>query len=179
MRLPTRIQCLALIGASLLPLASAVPALALSVSVGGSHYDVFYTTTSHTSNPDLFGATPPGQMPWWGDASLASTFAAEVFDQLGLDLFQTGYGAVFAYAYNAAGLGEINGIVQNTSDINDQLDFDASSPLAASAMYPYAYAALSTSVPSPLPLLGAAAAVGWARKIRRRATTLQTCGAQG
>jgi hypothetical protein len=158
----------AVVGALLLPLASAIPAQALSVNVGSMSYDVSFTTTSQNLSSALFAATAPGQMPWWGDPGLASTFAAQVYDQLGLNLYQAGYGAVFAYDYNPAALGEVYGIVQNTSDTSDQLDLDSTSPLTAANPYPYAIAApaSTTAVPAPLPLLGATAAFGWARRLR-------------
>jgi hypothetical protein len=158
----------AVVGALLLQLVSAIPAQAVSVNVGSTSYDVSFTTTSRNLSSALFAATAPGQMPWWGDAGLASTFAAQVYEQLGLNLYQAGYGAVFAYDYNPAGFGEVYGIVQNTFDTSDQLDLDSTSPLAAANAYPYAIAAAAstTAVPAPVPLLGAAAAFGWARRLR-------------
>ena len=158
----------AVFGALLLPLASAIPAQAVSVNVGSTSYDVSFITISQNLSPALFAASAPGQMPWWGDPGLASTFAAQVYDQLGFNLYQAGYGAVFAYNYNTAGLGEVYGIVQNTLDTSDQLDLDSTSPLAAANPYPYAIAAAAstTAVPAPLPLLGATAAFGWARRLR-------------
>jgi hypothetical protein len=91
-----------------------------------------------------------------------------VYDQLGLNLYQAGYGAVFAYDYNTTGLGEVYGIVQDTSNISSQLDLDSTFPLLAANSYPYAIAAATTTtaVPAPLPLLGATAAFGWARRFR-------------
>lgn len=170
MSLPFRHLCGTVVGALLLPLASAIPAQAVSVIVSGTSYDVSYTTTSHNLSSTLFAATAPGQMPWWGDPVLASTFAAQVYDQLGLNLYQADYGAVFAYDYNPAGSGEVYGIVQNTSDTSDQLNLDSTSPLAAANSYPYAIAApaSTTAVPAPVPLLGATAAFGWARRMRKR-----------
>jgi len=167
----SRVQLLALLSSSLLPLVSANPANALAINIGGVNYDVFYASTSYNASPDLFSATPPGQMPWWGDAGLASDFAAEVFDQLGQDLFQKGFGAVFAHSFSPAGLGSVNGIVQNTTDLNDQLDLDSTAPLASSSFFSYAYASSSTPptrVPAPLPLLGVAAAFTWGRRIRKK-----------
>jgi hypothetical protein len=158
----------AVVGALLLPLASAIPAQAVLVNVGSTFYDVSYTTTPQNLSSALFAATAPGQMPWWGDPVLASTFAAQVYDQLGLNLYQAGYGAVFAYDYNTTGLGEVYGIVQDTSNISSQLDLDSTFPLLAANSYPYAIAAATTTtaVPAPLPLLGATAAFGWARRLR-------------
>jgi hypothetical protein len=158
----TRIQVLAIAAAALLPLASPLAAQAVSINVGGTDYEVFYISTSYNDKPDLFGAASPGQMPWWGSTDLAYEFGLAMYDQLGEDVYQAGYGPVFAYAYNSAGFDEVYGRAQNTLDIDEQLDL----PLAASAIHPYAYARANTPVPAPMPLFGAAAAFGWARRLR-------------
>jgi hypothetical protein len=151
----------------LLPLSSPLAAQAVTVKLRGTDYEVFFTPTSYNANPDLFGAAPAGQMPWWGNVSLASLFAAEVYDRLGENVYQTSFGPVFAYGYSPAGSGEVYALAQNTLDINDQLDLGSSSPLAANVMHPYAYARANTPVPAPMPLFGAAAAFGWARRLRK------------
>jgi hypothetical protein len=161
-----RIHVLAFVGASLLPLATPLAAQAVTINVSGTDYEVFYTSTSYNTSPNLFGAASPGQMPWWGNPALASAFALEVYNQLGEDAYQTSYGPIFAFAYSPAGSGEVYGLAQNTLDINDQLDLGSSSPLAANVMHPYAYARANTPVPAPMPLFGAAAAFGWARRLR-------------
>ena len=164
----TRIHLLAFVGASLLPLASPLAAQAVSINVGGTDYEVFYTTTSYNANPDLFGAASPGRMPWWGNMGLASLFAAELYDKLGEDVYQPDYGPVFAYGYNPANPGYVYALAQNTLDLSDQLNLDSSNPLEAglSLPYAYAYARANTPVPAPMPLFGAAAAFGWARRLR-------------
>ena len=162
----TRIHVLAFIGASLLPLASPLAAQAVTINVSGTDYEVFYTSTSYNANPDLFGAASPGRMPWWGSAALAYDFGLAVYDQLGEDVYPGGYGPVFAYDYNSAGSDEVYGVVQNTQDTNEQLNLDSSAPLLANVMHPYAYARANTPVPAPMPLFGAAAAFGWARRLR-------------
>jgi hypothetical protein len=161
-----RVHALAFIGASLLPLTSPLASEALTINVSGADYEVYFTTTSYSANPDLFGSAPPGQMPWWGNATLASVFAAEVYNQLGENLYQTSYGAVFAHTYSPTGSGEVYGFAQNTMDINDMLDLGVANSLAASILHPYAYARANTPVPAPLPLFGAAAAFGCARRLR-------------
>jgi hypothetical protein len=165
MTISTRIKVLAFAGASILPLCP-LAAQAAAVNVGGTNYEVFFTSVSYNGNTDLFGAAPAGQMPWWGNVGLASAFASEVYDQVGENVYQGGYGPVFAYQYNLAGAGEVYGLAQNTLDINDQLDLGSATPLAASMTYPYAYAVANTPVPAPMPLFGAAAAFGWARRLR-------------
>jgi hypothetical protein len=162
----TRIHVLAFVGASLLPLASPLDAQAVAINVSGIDYEVFYASTSYNANPDLFGAAPPGRMPWWGNMGLASFFAAELYNQLGEDVYQPGYGPVFAYDYNPASPGYVYALVQNTLDFSSQDNLDSSNPLAASLSYPYAYARANTPVPAPMPLFGAAAAFGWARRLR-------------
>ena len=161
-----RIHVLAFVGASLLPLATPLAGQAVTINVSGTDYEVFYTSTSYNTNPGLFGSASPGQMPWWGNAALASAFALEVNNQLGQDVYQAGYGPIFAYDYNPAGSGEVYGLVQNMLDISDQLNLDITAPLAANVMHPYAYAKPNTPVPAPIPLFGAAAAFGWARRLR-------------
>jgi hypothetical protein len=89
-----------------------------------------------------------------------------VYDQLGEDVYPGGYGPVFAYDYNSAGSGEVYGLAQNTLDLSDQLDLGSATPLLANVMHPYAYARANTPVPAPMPLFGAAAAFGWARRLR-------------
>ena len=162
----TRIHVLAFVGASLLPLASPLAAQAVTINVSGADYEVFFAATSYIANPDLFGAAPPGRIPWWDNMGLASLFAAELYSQLGENVYQPGYGPVFAYGYNPAGSGEVYGLAQNTLDLSDQLDLGSATPLAANVSLPYAYARANTPVPAPMPLLGAAAAFGWARRLR-------------
>jgi len=162
----TRIHLLAFVGAALLPLASPLAAQAVAINVSGIDYEVFYASTSYNANPDLFGAAPPGRMPWWGNMGLASLFAAELYDKLGEDVYQPGYGPVFAYDYNPASPGYVYALVQNTLDLSAQDNLDSSNPLAASLSYPYAYARANTPVPAPMPLFGVAAAFGWARRLR-------------
>lgn len=162
----TRVQVLAFAGASLLPLASPLAAQAVTINVSGTDYEIFYTSTSYNANPDLFGAASPGRMPWWSNAGLASLFATELYNQLGENVYLPGYGPVFAYGYNPASSGEVYALAQNTLDLSDQLDLGSATPLAANVMHPYAYARANTPVPAPLPLFGAAAAFGWARRLR-------------
>lgn len=164
--------------ALLVPLIAAAPARANVINVGGVFYEVAFSSITYNSNPTLFNPAPLGQMPWWGDAFKASGFAAEVYDQLGLDLHQPGYGAVFAYAASASAPGEIYGIVQNTSDLNDQLDLDVSMPLSMATAYPFAIASLAkpVSVPVPVPLFGLAVGSVLAKRLRARSKAVKGAG---
>ena len=152
----------AVVGALLLPLASAIPAQAVSVNVGSTSYDVSFTTTSQNLSSTLFAATAPGQMPWWGSQSDADFFAGEVFDALG-EGSTAGYGPLFAYDYNASSA-EVIGSLQDFSAPGSFID---GTP-AATATVKYAIANATAPVPGPLPLFGAAAAFGCSRQLRRR-----------
>lgn len=156
--------------ALMVPLLASSPARANVVNVGGLYYEVAISSLAYNSNPTLFNPSPAGKMPWWGDALSASGFAAQVYDQLGADIYQAGYGAIFAYGTGAIAGGQVYGIVQNTSDNTDQLDLDSTAPLSFGTVYPYAIATLTSpaSVPAPLPLLGAGAALAWSRRLRTR-----------
>ncbi|MFN9915096.1 MAG: hypothetical protein ACK53L_21075, partial [Pirellulaceae bacterium] len=78
----------------MLPLAFPLAAQALAIKVGGTDYEVSFSSIAYTANPALFAAITPGQMAWWGNPVLAATFAAEVYDQLGANVYQAGYGPV-------------------------------------------------------------------------------------
>lgn len=62
-------------------------ASAVIVNVGGTDYDVSTFEGSYDNNVSRFTTT---EMPWWGNQSLAQTFATEVGTQLGLPVFGTG-----------------------------------------------------------------------------------------
>jgi hypothetical protein len=151
-----------LTGAAASLLASA-PAQAAVVDVGGVLYDVTVLETSYTASTSSFQLPPLGQMPWWGSQSNADFFAGEVFTSLG-EGSTTGYGPLFAYSYNAS-IAEVMGSLQDLSATGSFID---GTP-AASATVKYAIATAPVPpVPGPLPLLGAAAAFGWSRQLRRR-----------
>ena len=149
-----------------LPLLCELPASAVTVTIGSIDYDVTVFTGSYNANASLFQAQPPGQMPWRGDSTgdLASEFAKQVYDQLGNGP-TAGFGPVFAYDLD---MGNVLGIAQNLSDPLNQKDetiaFDTS------ILYATARPLLAppSSVPAPLPVFGALAAFGCARRIRKR-----------
>ena len=147
-----------------LPLCLVAPASAVTVTVGSIDYDVTVFNGSYTSNSSLFQVPPAGKAPWWGDDILASTFAQQVNDQL--DSGPTsGYGPVFAYEVSGT---DILGISQNLTDTLSQ----NVETIAENAAVNYAIAtplgSAPTSVPAPLPVFGAAAALGWSRQLRKR-----------
>jgi hypothetical protein len=147
-----------------LPLLSVAPASALTVTVGSIDYDVTVFNGSYNSNTSLFQVPPAGQMPWWANDTLALNFAEQVFNQLGLGP-TSGYGPVFAYELSGT---DILGISQNLTDILSQ----NLETIANNAAVNYAIAtplnSAPTSVPAPLPVFGAAAALGWSRQLRKR-----------
>jgi MYXO-CTERM domain-containing protein len=117
-------------------------------------------------------------MPWWGNQSLAQTFATVVGTQLGLPILGT-EGPLFAYnqyfQYD-------DNLQENISSVNTySYDTTSSPPVIASRAYAesswhYAIASVASPppapVPGPLPLMGAAAAFGWSRKLRRHISPL-------
>jgi hypothetical protein len=149
-----------------LPLLSALPAAAVTVTIGVNSYDVTVFTGSYNSNTSLFQSLSPGQMPWWGDTTgdTASAFATQVFNQLGSGP-TSGYGPVFAYDIDAGG---VVGITQSlthlpsqnveTIGLNDSVAYAIATPLGPPP----------NQVPAPLPVFGAMAAFGCSRKLRKR-----------
>jgi hypothetical protein len=137
----------------------------LVVEVGGSKYDV--TTVSGTYNGLL---TTLSAQPWFGNATLAQTFATEVSAGLGLPngfvigpLFATGleyvdpmfavFGAYYYDYFSSTGVG-----FNSLGEPDDTLAF------AKAQLQPPA----SSAVPAPLPLLGAMAGFGMSRRLRAR-----------
>jgi hypothetical protein len=149
-----------------LPLLSALPAAAVTVTIGVNSYDVTVFTGSYNSNTSLFQALSPGQMPWWGDTTgdSAAKFATEVFNQLGGGP-TPGYGPVFAYDIDAGGVVGITQSLNNlaaqnveTIPLDDSVAYAIATPLGPPP----------NQVPAPLPVFGAMAAFGCSRKLRKR-----------
>ena len=147
-----------------LPLLSVAPASALTVTVGPIDYDVTVFNGSFNSNSSLFQIPPAGQVPWWENDMLAIDFAQQVYDQLGSGS-TPGNGPIFAYELSGA---DIIGISQDLADplvqypetieINAAVNYAIATPLNSAP----------TSGPAPLPVFGAAAALGWSRQLRKR-----------
>jgi hypothetical protein len=147
-----------------LPLLSVAPASAVTVTVGSIDYDVTVFNGSYNSNSALFQIPPTGQVPWWGNDTLAMNFAQQVYDQLGSGS-TPGNGPIFAYAVSGT---DVLGISQDFGDPLTQYY----ETIADNAAVKYAIAtplnSAPASVPAPLPVFGAAAALGWSRQIRKR-----------
>jgi hypothetical protein len=144
------------------PLLTLAPASAVTVTIDSKEYDVDVFKGSYSGNEKLFQSPlQGGDMPWWGDSSgdLARRFAEQVFAQLGAGP-SPGYGPVFAYERTG---GTINGLAPSLSNplslVEEQIS--AGTPVNYTIARPLPPA----SVPGPLPLLGAAAAFGWSRKL--------------
>jgi hypothetical protein len=155
------------------PILAALPSRAVFVTVNHVEYDVILFAGSYDDHSSLFQAPPLGYMPWWSDASgtLASEFARQVYDSLGSGS-DAGSGPIFAYLYDAS-TGTLDGWIQSITDPNVQ-DFKNTSSAIT-----FNYAILNAvPVPAPLPFLGATAAFGVSRRLRRRAL-LNNAGATG
>lgn len=151
--------------------ATAAPASAFVVNVGGQDYDVKSVFSTFEANATLLQS-----QVWWGDGSLAQQFAAAVGTNLG------GFS-------NGGFSGPLFSVQLGAGDTNEGFSYQpADFPLAGlpegvrnygtpnstfggvTWQWNYAYAerVSPSSVPGPLPLLGAAAAFGWSRRLRKR-----------
>jgi hypothetical protein len=143
-------------------------AQALVVNVGGQDWDVTTFTGSYNGNSSKF-ATPAngGIMPWWNNNTLAQQFATAVAasfgdpgPQFGYEIISLGFpifsNAIATWFYDSA---------------NPNLKTQGSFFLTASHLYAAATVvtpAPAAPVPGPLPAIGAAAAFGFSRRLRKR-----------
>ena len=137
---------------------------AVVVNVGGQDYDVTTFTGSYDDYASKF-ATPAngGVMPWWegNTTNTVDPFVTAVGSLLGEPntIFGDTFGPIFAkevvfgryYGYNG----------------NNQIQ-DYGRPSSESRVWAQVAPASSAAVPGPLPALGAAAAFGFSRKLRKR-----------
>ena len=143
-------------------------AQAFVVTVGGQDWDVTTFTGNYKVYTSKFGLPPaPGVMPWWGSASLAQQFVAATAGNLGSPPQTQGFSGPFfgfeqdvnfpdvtlAYSYWSPGL-----IFINANPLTDEPNWAQATLLTPTA----------APVPGPLPALGAAAAFGFSRKLRKR-----------
>ena len=151
-------------------------AQAFVVTVGGVQYNVTTFTGSYNDHKSKFAQTPGGLMPWWGDSSLATQFSNALGYSLGtpnsIETLSAGsrtnmdVGPYFAY----------NSIVDkitflltdtaatyhpNTSPLIFSVDLNSSVTWAQ-------VDPKTSAVPGPLPAIGAFAAFGFSRKLRKR-----------
>ena len=144
--------------------AKALPTV--SVTVGGTQYNITYFQGDYNSNIAKF-ETPAnnGLMPWWGSESLATLFSDALGFQLGTPNPPppSDYGPLFAFAtkYDLF-IGQLQiQAIANLVSSTSLGEFPGDSRA-------YAILATPTAVPGPAPLFGAAAAFGMSRRLRRR-----------
>ncbi len=157
--------------------AAALAAISLSpgsaqayvVTVGGVQYDVTTFTGTYNANSSKFALPPaPGLMPWWGNQTLAANFATAVGANLGTpnSYFGNTSGPSFSYQTNAG----VSTVGRNWCTASCMQNPDLILVAYANSAT-YAQATLytaPTAAPGPLPLLGAGAAFGFSRKLRKR-----------
>ena len=149
-------------------------ARAVIVNVEGQDWDVTTFTGGYYENSSKFEtAANGGLMPWWNNQGLASLFATTVWSSLGDP------GPYFAYATDPTtygGVGTITQFIYESSRCPSCTKvFGAGThglgPGYGGPKEGWAQATPYTSpaaVPGPLPALGAAAAFGFSRKLRKR-----------
>jgi hypothetical protein len=140
------------------------PAKALLVQVNGITYNVTtFGPGSYTANASKF-ALPSngGVMPWWGSKSLATQFAYSIGTSLGLPN-AGGDGAPYL-AY-----GTISNILVSSINLTGSgLISEPNNQFSDSTITWAQVVPVSAPVPGPLPALGAAAAFGFSRQLRKR-----------
>ena len=136
------------------------------VTVNGTTYDVTTFTGTYNANNAKFNTLANnGLMPWWGNESLAEQFAAAVGTSLGTPVGGS-FGPSFARTIQNAGFAVyVNGEVFSppNSVFNYSFTINDSGTYATATLAPP-----PADVPGPLPLFGAAAAIGMSRRLRRR-----------
>jgi hypothetical protein len=157
-----------LMGAAFLATAATVqllaptPAQASSsfvVTVGPDQWDVT-TVTGAFGNGTNVGGVNLTTAPWWEDQNKAIAFTDAVGAQLGYPNLLGLTGPFFGYR-----LGVKDEVLFSSQSINGDIlvGNQASTSIQVSRTW-----ATATRVPGPLPILGAAAAFGFSRKLRKR-----------
>lgn len=148
------------------PAAAANPVT--TITVGDVNYDVTYFTGSYNNNTAKFTTA---DMPWFGNETLATTFAAQVADSLGTPNPgpPVASGPVFAFiAEYAQEVGDF--LTEGVAYYGGTFDAVLFTNGGSNKVLSYATAKVSTpsSVPGPLPLGGAVALFGVSRRLRSR-----------
>ncbi len=160
-------------------------ARAYVVNVGGQDWDVTTFTGSYNDHKSKFAQTPGGVMPWWGDSSLATQFSNALGYSLGAPNSietlsagsQTNINVGPYFAYNSI-VDKITFLLTDTaatyhpnpSPLIFSVDLNSSvtwAQVVAPKSGPPSDPTLST-VPGPVPAIGAFAAFGFSRKLRKR-----------
>jgi hypothetical protein len=157
-------------------------AQAFVVTVGGVQYDVTTFTGTYNANTSKFAQTPGGVMPWWGDSSLATQFSNALGYSLGAhNSIETGSAGSPTnmnvgpyFAYNSI----VDKITFQLSDTAATYHPNPPSPLIFSVdvntSVTWAQVVKkpddpkTSAVPGPVPAIGAFAAFGFSRKLRKR-----------
>ena len=143
-------------------------AQALVVNVNGQNWNVTTFTGTYNANTSKFNtAANGGMMPWWGNLTLADSFALAVGGSLGLPIFD-----VLGPMFGTSTTGQVQTRLfnSNTNAITSlNQNFASSSTWAQAELVP--------PVPGPIPALGAAAAFGFSRKLRKRIKDSKSVGA--
>lgn len=143
---------------------AAPEAQAIVVNVGGNNYDVTTFTGDYDSNSARFNTI---DMPWWVGRFTATAFASAVATGLGLpNAFGIG-GPYFAYSVSNGSV-DAKGFDSTIARAQDFYPFTYLSSTFAILSPPQLLFSSSSAVPGPLPLVGAAAAIGWSRRLRCR-----------
>jgi hypothetical protein len=150
-------------------------AQAFVVNVEGQDWDVTTFTGSYNDNEAKFNV---GEMPWWGNESLASLFAGAVGSSLGapngLHATLRSWGPKFSFSACDTTCGYLaqysveltSGSPVVTLHLEPKgLESNGGRPLTWAQATPYTSPA---AAPGPLPALGAAAGFGFSRKLRKR-----------
>jgi hypothetical protein len=138
--------------------ASVGAAHAVTVSVGGTTYDVTTFTGSYDDNISRFNTT---EMPWLGSASLASDLAAKIGSNLGLP--NSGAGPFFTYTTKLWWGVPVIFYISQFPFLNN-----GAYPSNTNGSYAVLSPQASPVVPGPLPLFAAFAAFRTSRCLRRR-----------
>jgi hypothetical protein len=153
-------------------------AQAIVVTVGGVQYDVTTFTGTYNANTSKFAQTPGGVMPWWGDSSLATQFSNALGYSLGApNSIETGSAGSPTnmnvgpyFAYNSI----VDKITFQVSDTAATYHPNPPSPLIfsvdvnTSVTWAQVTPTNTSAVPGPVPAIGAFAAFGFSRKLRKR-----------
>ena len=138
-------------------------AQAYVVTISGVRYDVTTFTGDYNNNASRFSTA---EMPWWGSSALAQSFATAVDNNVGVS-------PNFAYSRSGSPFFAVSswGYRQPPAQLAAGI-YNFTSPSSESNSYAIASLVVERT-PAPLPLLGAAAAFRFSRRLRRRANASQ------
>ncbi|MFN7899191.1 MAG: hypothetical protein ACK5N0_05920 [Synechococcaceae cyanobacterium] len=145
----------------------------MPVVVNGNTYNVPYFEGTYNGNISRFTTA---EMPWWGDSSLASTFATAIGNDLGLPYISL-VGPGFAYGtvtLSDPDFGNLTQVEVYDYNLTSSPSVSAGANYATDGFYPYAIVTPQSPapVPAPLPLFGAAAAFSATQRLRSMSRTL-------